>query len=327
MRLVLGRLLGISLALGIGVGTTFAQGEAKHFKSEIHEEAILLPSDADEWDSFLIYTPEVVENEGTYYLFYTGQADGADFASLSIGLATSTDGETWEKSDANPILMHQGTDPAMAPLVLVEEDTWVMYYSLPNNGGLPDRQIFRATASDPEGPWAFDETPVLEGGEEWDYYLTPLQILKTNDGYLLYYMGEDNFRLQSAIGVATSTDGLTWERHATPILTADPSHDWETFAVTSSIVFPTEDGFEMFYIGLNQRLLTPPSRYLDKTSLAYATSSDGISWEKSVDTPLIPTPESAYAFTTGIKIGETYYIYHDKNFGEDGFGLITLTAE
>lgn len=83
-----------------------------------------------------IWAPHVVEDAGTYYMFYAGGVvgDGAT-ERYKIQLATSRDLFTWTRHPANPLFEDgfEGRDP----MVLRVGDHWVMYYTatLAPNGG------------------------------------------------------------------------------------------------------------------------------------------------------------------------------------------------
>ena len=129
-----------------------------------------------EWDGGSAVTPDVIQVDDTYYLFYVGTIT-AFVDPPTIGFATSTNGITWTKSISNPVLAgdNTGFDAAFVadPLIFYEDGNWTLYYggapSLPIT--LHDYQIGRATASDPEGPWTRDANPVLTLGSlgEWGF--------------------------------------------------------------------------------------------------------------------------------------------------------------
>ena len=56
------------------------------------------------WDDMAIWTGCVVDHGGVYYLFYTGISTRERGRVQRIGVATSTDLETWERHPANPVL-------------------------------------------------------------------------------------------------------------------------------------------------------------------------------------------------------------------------------
>ena len=98
----------------------------------------------------------------------------------------------------------------------------------------------------------------------------------------LYYDGRPN--RGAAIGMLHSEDGLTFDPHNTevteepgfaasdPVLSGNVDQNaWDRFGVGAPLVFPTQNGFEMLYIGFSGR----GTRYLSAGNgvwLGYATS-------------------------------------------------------
>ncbi len=61
---------------------------------------------AGEWDSFRVHTPEVIDRDGKFDMWYIG----SDGLNSRIGMAYSTDGTVWTREESNPILEPQGSD-------------------------------------------------------------------------------------------------------------------------------------------------------------------------------------------------------------------------
>jgi hypothetical protein len=83
------------------------------------------------WESD--YTsPHVFKIQNTYIMFYGSGGTGSN---QGIGLATSTDGQNFTKSDANPIFSTNGTPPAWrtsrtyTPYVIQDNFDWKMYFT------------------------------------------------------------------------------------------------------------------------------------------------------------------------------------------------------
>lgn len=83
------------------------------------------------WESD--YTsPHVFKIQNTYIMFYGSGGTGSN---QGIGLATSTDGQNFTKSDANPIFSTSGTPPAWrtsrtyTPYVIQDNFDWKMYFT------------------------------------------------------------------------------------------------------------------------------------------------------------------------------------------------------
>lgn len=109
------------------------------------------------WDSRLVWSPFVREEEGRYYMYYTGVSSGM---TQSIMLATTdnpADPESWRSEG----MIFQPNHPGMIweagqwadcrdPFVTKIGDTYYLFYSGRDyNGGI----VGLATSSDPSGPW------------------------------------------------------------------------------------------------------------------------------------------------------------------------------
>ncbi len=84
---------------------------------------VLTNGEAGTWDANDVMHPWVVEDNGTYYMWYSGF--GGSGNPQKVGMAKSTDGYTWVKSPANPIFAPE-TGYA-EPSVIKVGDTWQMW--------------------------------------------------------------------------------------------------------------------------------------------------------------------------------------------------------
>ena len=93
------------------------------------------------------------------------------------------------------------------------------------------------------------------------------------------------------IGLATSSDGINWVKYDDPATTEPPfaasdpvlsagvlGFDWDGGITAFASVLQTSSGYEMWYIGTKSG---------QNHWVGYATSVDGISWEKWPDNPII----------------------------------------
>ena len=263
------------------VGIGFAQDQTPGFQfAPIADNPVLVPGASGAWDAVSVRFPQIVFRDGTYYLFY------GTFQSLtqpvSIGYATSQDGDHWTKFDGNPVLSgdQNGFDASgvTRPVVFVETDgTWVMYY----DGLARVNQVFgtgigRATAPSPAGPWTRSESPVLQSGtgHAWDAgFLFPDSVIYTESGYVMYYSAG------FSVGRATSPDGITWTKDADPVLKPAVGQ-WDSAIAWGSSVRLTDHGWEMFYYGdkitrgdPESILATPPAATASRGSVTPATRS------------------------------------------------------
>lgn len=294
-----------------------------------------LPPAESGWDRSFSYSPWVVHHDGQFHMFYTGWG-----VNVAVGYAVSDDGRSFARVGDEPVFeirdeIDGRTHFAEAPVVYVTDDgTWVMYYGLLQGKRFPASEIQRATAPGPEGPWTRDDQPIYVASAEWDVQTVPQSVAITDDGVLLFYDGRDGTTASS--GVLFSPDGIafaTYDDPSTPYV-VDPVigvteiQAWDGAGAGSPVVFATEDGFEMFYIGFEG-----PDNGQRVLRIGYAVSDDGRNWQRYADNPLlvIDTQSSApnslgFPWMGGVKVDDTYYLYYALSAGAEGVGVITGTV-
>lgn len=225
--------------------------------------------------------------DGQFHMFRNRFAEFP--GAVEVYYHTSEDGINWEQVGDDPVIAPDDVPydviGAYASSVHVEDDgTWVMYlYTYPEDEtGLGEGgNIVRATANDPLGEWAFGDEPVLFPGESntWDSFrVTAPSVVKQDNGYLMLYEGISEDFTDRVIGLATSVDGIIWEKHGEPVLT--PELDWENDHTHQPRVVDTGESLIMLYRTYRGR----------QTSITFglAISQDGTSWERlTIDEPLI----------------------------------------
>ncbi len=89
--------------------------------------------------------------------------------------------------------------------------------------------------------------------------------------YQLYYVGTYDRRRQ-AVGLATSTDALTWEKSAAnPVVRSTLFGSVDRLGFSSLSVVRTNEGYELYYLGSD----------MDRhRTICWASSADGVAWEK-----------------------------------------------
>lgn len=294
----------------------------------VQDPAVLLLGEDGEWDSGVLRFPYVVEHEGSYHMFYEARAEIGTL--LAIGYATSEDGISWTKYANNPLFEGDGDGfdslRVARPVVMVGNDgTWTMYYT--GSGGEEDNKgIGIATASSPTGPWLRNDTPLLERGPEgaWDHELILMDQLVVLDGeFRMYYSGREKSGRSAMIGMATSTDGITWEKYndptndgdgalfaeSDPVLLAGPG--WDASATWTPNIFFEDGQWLMLYNGFG--------------NIGAATSEDGITWTKHEDNPIYKNGRVFHPFILEKEDG-TYWIYFRK-LNNDSIFLLQGTIQ
>jgi predicted GH43/DUF377 family glycosyl hydrolase len=275
----------------------------------------------------------VIVHDGQFHMFYNG-INGFP-APVGVGYATSKDGVTWARQADQPVFgpatpgfptEMRGTNLFVTSGIVEPDGTWVLYYYTLTGGGFDGRQtIGRATAPGPTGPWTSTAQPVLEPGPEgaWDSrQVSAPHVVRTDDGYVMYYDAASTGDAIWKIGRATSPDGVNWTKYDDPATTepafaeSDPvltaaNVGWSATRVLDPNVVPVEGGWAMIYAtntGDSGKFITPDLH------MAYATSPDGIHWTPAERPVLIGSRHASwrgvYLITLVEAVGQ-YYLYFD----------------
>jgi predicted GH43/DUF377 family glycosyl hydrolase len=154
-------------------------------------------------------------------------------------------------------------------------------WNAPALGG-PNSVIGRATAPAPEGPWTIDAEPVLRGSGWASGGVDLPSVIKTEEGYLMIFSGSGSAPEDSAIGAATSPDGITWTMQPEPVLVpAEDSDAWDGRIVGIGNVVSTPQGYVMAYAGIG--------RNTRSNDYGLAFSEDGFTWRRYHDNPVLRT--------------------------------------
>lgn len=309
---------------------------------------VLSPTGQEAWDDGGVFTPHIQFSNGTYYLFYAGWY-GQFGNQISIGLASSEDGFNFAKLNTDePLLSSDGTGfdaLAVADPVLLFKEQWIMYYAgVKSASNFLPTAIGRATSASVDGPYTRDENPVLEIGSpgEWDsYFIHPSSVIHHNGQYLMYYWAGDVYPGGKwHIGLATSTDGITWSKYDDPSTTESPfaesdpilktgeSGNWDENRLIGCSVLKTENGFEMFYSGIQEN---------NGAAIGYASSTNGISWTKDeANNPAFSWANDPYAVSknnwvieipTVVYNESVYHVYYDYGLVLAEIGMATALSD
>lgn len=255
--------------------------------------------------------PAVVrEDDGSYTMFYVGH--GADTVDR-VMRATSADGERWERrGDVLNLSRSEYERTSITALTAARTaEGYVMYFSakyIVDNRSISG--ISLATSPDGKAWTLHDGNPVLaiEPEGSWDYKtITSLSLLAgADDAYRLYYagtkyvFGATSFPV-TLIGLATSDDGVSWERHpgnpifgpavfrvlggddtvvrfaAEDVLDKEAVDDtalkrFDAMEISGVSVARVADGYLLAYGGIEQRGQS-------NARIGFAESNDGITWE------------------------------------------------
>jgi predicted GH43/DUF377 family glycosyl hydrolase len=299
---------------------------------------------AGSWESGTVWTPRVTVVNDTIYMVYNGTTN---FQSqpTKLGLAISTDGYNFSKSPFNPIFSADGTgldaNSVGQGFLFHDNGTWYLYYGgSATAANKPPKIISWATADNPHGPWMRTNDTLLTGGSngEWDDRVTcPLQIFPTDTGLVMYYWGTDDWYpnvYKSQIGLATSTDGgQTWQKYdnpetnyppyaeSDPVLKVGIAGSYDDDGIFLAGIVKNSVQWEMFYAGF--------STNSELGGICYATSIDGVNWQKYSENPIFTfwdDPLATYGYLECPSVvlrGNIYFLYYDYGTGPNGIGLAT----
>lgn len=219
----------------------------------------------------------VFEHDGELHMFanlFTGFPGVAQVSHL-----TSPDGVEWALAEEEPVLVTDGIDFAptgahVSAGFVTDDGTWVLIFA--SLSSLDPWRLGRATAPAPGGPWTVEPEPILEPGPEGAPDAGGLSwptVVRTAEGYVMYYTAKPTPAGDGVIAMATSPDGATWAKAEAPALVA--ALDWEEGALDRPRVVVTPDGFAMVYSGR------------DLTNRGVAFSADGVTWQRDGGEPVI----------------------------------------
>jgi len=201
---------------------------------------------------------------------------------------------SWQKYQSNPVLTAtQGWESGfgvIGPRVLKVGNVYKMYYT----GLGTNRQIGLATSTDGINWTKLSSNPVFPKGPSGAFdadHVDYASVIFYNNKYWMWYAGWNAGVRQ--IGLATSTDGLSWIRHSgNPVLTVGGSGAWDAQSVFAPYVIFDGKSFKMWYHGTGSFV----------QAAGFAESADGINWTKHPSNPVLPPiPTSTWeSYTIGI---------------------------
>jgi hypothetical protein len=193
------------------------------------------------FDDDHVTDPAAAVVTGCVLLYYSALGTGPD----AIGLATSTDGVTFNKVP-KPILVGR------APEIVVRDGHFFLYFvRVTRVGGYA---VHLATSSNGIEFREAHPTPVLDKGAQgsWDSYSVTTPRVFTREGFsYMLYAGDGKSRDDpGAFGLARSRDLVHWSRYAgNPVFRRGHTGAWDDGAIWFGTVFEWNDTLYLFYEG------------------------------------------------------------------------------
>lgn len=252
-----------------------------------HAQTIIPSATATTWtkypanplnlESGQLSRPWVVNEGNMYKMWYTVLAPGE--TAEKICFADSSDGFNWATHGA--VLTGGSWDVCvLKPVVLYDGTIYKMWYLGAVAVGSPIQKVGYATSSDGV-TWTKHTTPVLipGGNGGWDdFTISTMTVFFDGTHYMMWYSAEDYSAGTTRMGVATSTDGISWVKYSNnPVLEPIPN-SWESGHVWAGPVILNGEHYEMWYTGQTRDY---PGR------IGLATSIDGFSWARYENNPVL----------------------------------------
>ena len=215
----------------------------------------------------------------------------------------------WTDYEGNPVLTRVNNpsppNTVRYAKVLFDSGLYKMWYCSVYNGGVGNIWY----AESPNGiNWnTIGSSPVLTPGTtgSWDeHFVVPSVVLKENNQYKMYYLGSTSNYGALSVGLATSVDGIHWEKNTSIGLT--------------DIVKNSK-----MYLG-----------YFDYTTLnstggkiGVATSTDGLNWVMYSGNPILVSTfdweEGSIHNPSVIIDNNQYKMVYGNAIGQNAFGMAT----
>lgn len=237
------------------------------------------------------------------------------FLFAAINLTAQTN---WDKYEGNPVFEEFGTwasDGVAAPSVLYEDGIFKMWFYAGGNIGY---------AESTDGiTWVPNDDPVIPAGTpgNWDEERGHPYVIRVNDTLKMWFAGSsDGWNWDISIGYAWSVDNIEWNIWPDRVLEKGEPGSWDENAVYKPAVCYDGNTYQMWYDGFEGIELTDPER------VGYATSIDGINWEKDmVHNPVMDLGESGTFYETWIGSSCVLFLNNEYQMWFSGWDAFTVS--
>lgn len=286
--------------------------------SKYQNNPVLNIDESQSWESNSIDRPMLILENNVFKMWYAGNSGGHSH----IGYAESNDGLVFTRYVNNPVIQYDifnSGDIGVDSLSVVRRDKYYAVFARILNNPLNFTPYY--TSSNDGLNWDSPTLILFDTTNTWDsqYKASPEIIYDpTSEKYKLWYTarGVLNGVSRWRVGHATSTDGVNWIKNPLPVL--DASAGWEGPDVGDVSILLEDGVYSMWYHG--------------QSGIGQATSTDGISWTKDPNNPiLIPDPggfdSKRVLKPSVVKKDNIYYLYYAGIGNDDKWRIGLATSE
>ncbi len=278
-----------------------------------------LKAEAKNLDGEVEYVGEtevVIEDNKITEVFLTLYSTNSGIGGIKIFVNWTV--SKWVDYSGNPVLskLDNPSNPLDVRIskVIFDDGKYKMWYTAVYNSGV--NNIWYAESVDGINWTTIGTSPVLDKGfpGSWDSYgFSAGAVIKEGNNYKMYYIGTDNhpFSTSASVGLAESSDGITWTKFSNPVLTASNKY----YRIGASSIVKQDSIYWMYfgYISIDN------SNY----RIGAAASLDGINWDycnNPILTPSINWEGSGIYFPSVIFENNKFKMIY-QNSGENAFGM------
>ena len=246
---------------------------------------VLSNTSAGHFDYQSVASPSVLIRGSTYHMWYTGN----DKFNSRIGYATSTDGITWTRQNGGAAVLDKGgandfdSFGVSDPCVIDEGTSFSMWFTASDGG-----KLRIGYASSPDGlTWTKNPGAVVDLGDfgkfDADGASAPA-VIKIGSTYYMWYIGVNG--VDTGLGYATSTDGISWSRQNSGNSVFDPTQTgtFDSTSIWGPTVVLFNNVYELYYTGYQGNYF----------SIGVATSVDGTHWVRRYGGFPVLSPQNGY---------------------------------
>lgn len=192
----------------------------------------------------------------------------------------------WHKYPGNPVFepgkSGEWDEAKIAHTVLYDEGRYKMWYKGWTDDDLSFIGIGFASSLDGIQWQKYEGNPLHFSSDHtsWDTVFKSFDIIKKEGfNFWMWYSGLDKKTNTWKIGFARSEDGLKWTKHPEPVLEPGKDNDWDAGGIRGSTVYFDGIRYHMWYNGFDTINW--------KGKVGYATSNNGIQWDKHPSNPVM----------------------------------------